>query len=108
MLERKHRLRVGEDGKTVKTYLARCIAALQTTRRKSSSAGNTPLAVKQAASCLGVSSEKLYRLVSEGAIRHYRVGRTIRFTPEHLDAYRQEMTQAARCRTRDNKRPDRL
>jgi excisionase family DNA binding protein len=67
-----------------------------------------PFTIQQAADYLGISSEKLYRLVAQGEIRHYRVGRAIRFTREHLDAYQREMTEAARRRQSDSERPDRL
>ena len=47
--------------------LAECIRAIKTSARGS-------LTIKQGADHLGVSSEMMYRLVAQGAIRHYRVG----------------------------------
>ena len=57
--------------------------------------------IPDAAGFLGCSEIFLYRLTSRGLIKHYRVGRTIRFTREQLAEYlaagevRPELTVAA-------------
>ncbi|MCO6043350.1 helix-turn-helix domain-containing protein [Aeoliella sp. ICT_H6.2] len=50
--------------------------------------GNGPLSVKQAADELGVSKETVYKLCSENALRHTRVGRRITITRQQLEDYR--------------------
>jgi excisionase family DNA binding protein len=45
------------------------------------------LTVKEAAKRLGISQSKLYQLVSERKIAHYRVGGKIVFAEADLDAY---------------------
>jgi excisionase family DNA binding protein len=42
------------------------------------------LDVKQAAARLGISPNKMYQLCSEGGVRHKKVGRQIRITPDDL------------------------
>ena len=45
------------------------------------------LTVKQAATRLGISASKLYQLVSERAVAHYKVGGKLLFGESDLDAY---------------------
>lgn len=45
------------------------------------------LSVKQVAAELGVSRETVYKLCSENALRHTRVGRRITITRQQLDDY---------------------
>ncbi len=51
--------------------------------------GNAPvlLSIDDAAVYLGVNVRFMRRQVAERAIRHYKVGRLIRFAPADLDAF---------------------
>lgn len=43
------------------------------------------LTVKEMASTLRLSPQRIYELVSEGCLPHFRVGRAIRFTSNDLN-----------------------
>jgi excisionase family DNA binding protein len=45
------------------------------------------MTILEAAKKIGVSSSKLYQLVSARAIAHYRIGGKIIFSDQDLDAY---------------------
>jgi excisionase family DNA binding protein len=48
---------------------------------------NPLMTVKDAASFLNVSPMTIYREVNAGTLPHVRIGRSIRFSKEALDAY---------------------
>ncbi len=48
-----------------------------------------PITFAEACQHLGVSTRTLRRFVAERRIRHYKVGRALRFYPRDLDAFLQ-------------------
>ncbi len=68
----------------------RCLAAAIAA---TSEPASDSLTVKQAASFLGVSTDKVYDLVRDGSIRHKRMGRVIRFQRADLEEYRRDSTK---------------
>ena len=65
-----------------------------TPRKLGAGVGITPglLDAAEAARYLGVSERTVRTLTSERRIQFCRVGRLVRFTPEHLEAYVAERT----------------
>jgi excisionase family DNA binding protein len=53
------------------------------------------LSVKAAAAMLGISPSKLYALVHEQAITHFRIGGKILFDTDELEAWKQKCRIAA-------------
>lgn len=53
------------------------------------------VSVPEAARRLGIGVSKLKELVAEGEIRSVKIGRRRLFRPRHLEAYADELDQAA-------------
>ena len=51
---------------------------------------------KPAAEYLSISTRKLWELTNCGEIPHVRIGRSVRYRPEDLDAYIQRHTRGKR------------
>lgn len=49
------------------------------------------LTVKEVASRLGVSIGAIYKEISKGSLKHYRVGAAIRVSEEHFQAWLSEI-----------------
>ena len=62
-----------------------------------STSGSTtqPCSIRSAAAHFGISTSTMRRLVASGAISHLRVGKVIRFLPEHITAYERKITVPA-------------
>lgn len=54
------------------------------------------LDIKQAAARLGIGTKKMYQLCSAGAVRHKKVGRRIRITPDDLGQIAENSSKRAR------------
>jgi excisionase family DNA binding protein len=86
------------DPLEVKTFLAECVQACQTTKDTSDL-----LTVAQAAERLGVSPRTLYRLCEEGKLAHQHIGSgrgTIRIRPEDLGAFALKAAERAKPKNR--------
>lgn len=58
-----------------------------TTKAPQSITARTPLDLLGAAAHLGVTERYMRRAVAERRIRHYKVGKLLRFDPADLDAF---------------------
>jgi putative molybdopterin biosynthesis protein len=56
---------------------------------------------KEAARLLGVSVVTVDRLLAQGHISHFRVGRRVLFTESHLNEYIEQNTRSAKRETRN-------
>jgi excisionase family DNA binding protein len=98
-------LRIDAYSESLKTYLSRCLKALQPKRRAGSKSptpesemltpppvADAPLTVADVARRLGVSRRVAYELCQDGEINAFKVGRAIRVRPEELAAYIERRT----------------
>ena len=63
-------------------------------------AAETPLTIKDAAASLGVAAGKVYDLTALGQLRHFRVGKSIRFLPADVEEYQQRAVAKSSARFR--------
>lgn len=65
------------------------------TRSPRAAAPSHPLDIAHAAAYLGVSERWVRRAVAERRVRHYKVGKLLRFDPRDLDAFLAEGVREA-------------
>jgi excisionase family DNA binding protein len=63
-------------------------------------AAETPLTIKDVAARLGVAADKVYDLTAQGRLRHFRVGKSIRFLPADVEEYQQRAVAKPSARFR--------
>lgn len=55
--------------------------------------GGGPLSAKKAGAALGLSADRIYRLVRSGELRAIRVGKSVRIPADELESFRRRRTR---------------
>jgi len=76
------------------TGLELCAAAVRAMANvQEAPAAGQPLSAKKAGAALGLSADRIYRLVRSGELRAIRVGKSVRIEPAELESFRKRRTR---------------